>query len=213
MHRQNTLAFGLVCLLVLVTGAVAYKRGQSPLGLLPSGIAKVTSGASNASSDRPIPSHDSKPAAEFAPGVWINSDSLTLKSLRGRVVIVDFWTFACYNCRNTLPHVKAWDARYRDKGLTIVGVHSPELDGEKVLENVRRETASLGLRYPVVTDNDYATWKAYNVEAWPTIFVLDKQGRIRWTHVGEGAYEETEKIIQQLLAEEAKPVIQSPPPK
>ena len=112
MHRQNTLAFGLVCLLVLVTGAVAYKRG-TPLGLLTSGIAKVTSGASNLSSDRPMLSNDGKPAAEFAPGVWINSDPLTLKSLRGRVVIVDFWTFACYNCRNTLPYVKAWDARYR----------------------------------------------------------------------------------------------------
>jgi thiol-disulfide isomerase/thioredoxin len=201
MHRQNTLALGLVCLLVLVTGAVAYKRGQSPLSLITNGIAKVTSGPANANADKPIADSKAAPAAEFAPGVWINSDPLTLKSLRGRVVIVDFWTFACYNCRNTLPYIKAWDTRYREKGLTIVGVHSPELDEEKVLENVRRETASLGIRYPVVTDNEYATWKAYSVEAWPTIFVLDKQGRIRWTHVGEGAYEETETVIQQLLAE------------
>jgi thiol-disulfide isomerase/thioredoxin len=200
MHRQNTLALGLVTLLVLVTGGVAYHRGQSPLSLLSSAIAKVTSGNSTAT-DQPVSSNDGKAAAEFAPGVWINSDPLTLKSLRGRVVIVDFWTFACYNCRNTLPHVKEWDARYREKGLTIVGVHSPELDEEKVLENVRRETVSLGIRYPVVTDNDYATWKAYSVEAWPTIFVLDKQGHIRWSHVGEGAYDEAEKVIQQLLAE------------
>jgi thiol-disulfide isomerase/thioredoxin len=201
MHRRNTLVLGLVILFALVTGAVAYKRGQSPIGLLSKSIASVTGDRSTATSDRPIPTNDSKAAAEFSPGVWINSDPLTLKGLRGRVVIVDFWTFACYNCRNTLPYIKAWDTRYREKGLTIVGVHSPELDEEKVLENVRRETASLGIRYPVVTDNDYATWKAYNVEAWPTIFVLDKQGRIRWTHVGEGSYEETEKVIQQLLAE------------
>jgi thiol-disulfide isomerase/thioredoxin len=124
---------------------------------------------------------------------------LTLKKLRGRVVLIEFWTFGCYNCRNTLPDVKRWDERYREKGLTIIGVHSPELEEERVIDNVRRETASLGIRYPVVTDNDYATWKAYNVEAWPTVFILDKEGRIRWTHVGEGAYDEAESVIQELL--------------
>jgi len=126
---------------------------------------------------------------------------LTLKKLRGRVALVEFWTFGCYNCRNTLPYVKRWDEHYRDKGLTVVGVHSPELEEERVIDNVRRETASLGIRYPVVTDNDYATWRAYNVEAWPTIFILDKEGRIRWTHVGEGRYDEAETVIKTLLAE------------
>ncbi len=149
-------------------------------------------------------SHASLPP-EFAAGTWINSDPLTLKSLRGRVVLVDFWTFGCYNCRNTLPYVKAWDAKYRGKGLTIIGVHSPEFTEEKQIENVRREVAALEIRYPVVTDNDYATWKAYNVEAWPTEILLDKSGRIRWTHIGEGKYEEAEKIIQQLLAEKYDP--------
>jgi len=145
---------------------------------------------------------DSAPKAPaFAEGSWINSDSLTLEKLRGRVVLVEFWTFGCYNCRNTLPSVREWDARYRDRGLTIVGVHTPETESEYTLDNVRREVPALGIKYPVVTDNDYKTWKAYNVEAWPTIFVLDKQSRIRWLHVGEGSYEETEGAIKTLLSE------------
>lgn len=159
---------------------------------------------------RPLRTHaafessESATAPELATGNWINSEPLKLKDLRGRVVLIEFWTFGCYNCRNTLPFVKRWDDRYRDKGLTVVGVHSPELDNERKIENVRRAVASLGIRYPVVTDNDYQTWRAYNVEAWPTIFLLDKQGRIRWMHVGEGAYDEAEQIIQKLLAEEDK---------
>lgn len=140
-------------------------------------------------------------APAFADGTWINSDSLTLEKLRGRVVLVEFWTFGCYNCRNTLASVKAWDARYRDRGLTIVGVHTPETGSEYNLDNVRREVPSLEIKYPVLTDNDYKTWKAYNVDAWPTMFVLDKQSRIRWSHVGEGRYEETESVFKTLLAE------------
>ena len=134
-------------------------------------------------------------------GNWINSDPLTLNKLRGHVVLVEFWTFGCYNCRNTLPSVKEWDARYRERGLTIVGVHTPETTSEYNLDNVRREVPGLGIKYPVVTDNDYTTWKAYGVEAWPTILVVDKQGRIRWLHVGEGKYDETESVIKTLLAE------------
>jgi len=194
MHRQKHLALGVITVLALVTVVVAYvRRPGIPVFAL--------SSASRSSSEQPMAGDKSPAAPEFASGTWINSDPLTLKGLRGRVVLVDFWTFACYNCRNTLPYVKEWDTRYRDKGLTIIGVHSPELDEERVLENVKRETASLGIRYSVVTDNDYATWRAYNVEAWPTFFLVDKHGRIRWTHVGEGAYEEAEKVINVLLAE------------
>jgi len=155
----------------------------------------------NLAADTLIPSAKATAAPEFARGNWINSDPLTLDKLRGRVVVVEFWTFGCYNCRNTLPAVKDWDTRYRDRGLTIVGVHTPETDGEYSLDNVRKEVPALGIKYPVVTDNDYQTWKAYGVEAWPTIVVLDKQGRIRWEHVGEGRYEETESVIKTLLAE------------
>ena len=97
--------------------------------------------------------------------------------------------------------VKKWDQQYRDRGLTIIGVHTPELSEEYNLDNVRREVPSLGINYAIVTDNDYKTWKAYNLEAWPTIFVIDKQGRIRWQHAGEGRYEETESVIKELLAE------------
>jgi len=146
-------------------------------------------------------------APDLAAGNWINSEPLKLKDLRGRVVLIDFWTFGCLNCRNTLPSIKSWHERYRDKGLTVVGVHSPEFDYEKKAENLRREVASLEIRYPVVSDNDYQTWDAYNVGAWPTIFLIDKQGRIRWSHVGEGNYDEAERIIQQLLVEEDKRLI------
>jgi thiol-disulfide isomerase/thioredoxin len=137
----------------------------------------------------------------LAAGEWINSAPLKLSELRGRVVLIEFWTFGCINCRNTLPFVKSWHDRYRDKGLIVIGVHSPEFEEERKVEHLRSEVSSLGIRYPVVTDNDYQTWKAYQVEAWPTMFLLDKRGRIRWMHVGEGNYDETETLIQKLLAE------------
>ncbi|MGH9932364.1 MAG: redoxin family protein [Pyrinomonadaceae bacterium] len=208
MHKQNILVVGLLMLVTLGVLTAGYASGHGPLGVFNYAIARVSHANSGSAAPAVMVSESKSSAApEFAPGVWINSEPLTLKSLRGRVVLVEFWTFGCYNCRNTLPAVKGWDARYREKGLTVVGVHSPEMDNEKKLENVRREVASLGIHYPVVTDNDYATWRAYDVEAWPTIFVLDKSGRIRWTHVGEGAYDETEQVIQRLLAEGDKQAI------
>ena len=151
-------------------------------------------------------SQESATAPDLATGEWINSGPLKLQDLRGRVVLIEFWTFGCYNCRNTLPFVKAWHDRYQDKGLTVIGVHSPEFEEERKVENLRREVASLGISYPVVTDNDYQTWKAYKVEAWPTVFVLDKQGRVRWMHVGEGGYDEAERLIQKLLSEKGNTV-------
>ncbi len=142
-------------------------------------------------------------AAAFSEGTWINSQPMTLENLRGRVVLVDFWTFGCYNCRNTLPTLRRFDARYRERGLTIVGVHTPESGYERTLANVRARVRELNIRYPVVTDERGDTWRAYNVQAWPTVVILDKQGRIRYTHIGEGDYEQQERIIQQLLAEQA----------
>ena len=202
MHRQNILVLGLLAVLMLVILTAGYASGRGPLGVLSYAVNRLShASGSGAPLDAEVAGSQAPAAAEFAPGDWINSEPLTLKDLRGRVVLVEFWTFGCYNCRNTLPDIKKWDARYREKGLTIVGVHSPEFAEEQKVENVRREVAELDIRYPVVTDNDYATWRAYDVAAWPTIFVLDKSGRIRWTHVGEGAYEETEQVIQKLLAE------------
>jgi thiol-disulfide isomerase/thioredoxin len=148
-----------------------------------------------------IAERDARLAPQIASGEWINSEPLKLEALRGRVVLVDFWTFGCYNCRNTLPTLKRFDSTYRTRGLTIIGVHSPEFDREKIIEQVRREISSLGINYPVVTDNDYDTWRAYNVEAWPTVVILDKRGRVRFTHIGEGLYQEQENIIKELLAE------------
>jgi thiol-disulfide isomerase/thioredoxin len=185
MHRQNVIVLGLLVFVATAVLTVGYTTGRGPVGVISAGIARLTNhgGGRLVSSDALDPKSPTAP--EFAPGQWVNSEPLTLASLRGRVVLIDFWTFGCYNCRNTLPSIKEWDARYRDRGLTIVGVHSPEFDEEKNLENLRREVSSLGIQYPVVTDNDYATWKAYDVAAWPTIVVLDKLGRVRWTHVGD----------------------------
>jgi thiol-disulfide isomerase/thioredoxin len=148
-----------------------------------------------------IPARNAPRAPELAVGAWINSGPLKIEELRGRVVLVDFWTFGCYNCRNTLPALKSWDERYREQGLTIIGVHTPEFDREKELDNVRSQVRSLGIPYAVLMDNEYETWNAYNVQAWPTFVILDKQGRIRWTHIGEGMYDEQENIIKKLLAE------------
>jgi peptide-methionine (R)-S-oxide reductase len=199
MHRQNVLALGLLLVAATLLVTIGYAQGYGPLGLLSSGVRRLTNGGNSQLVNR-----DSPTAPEFAAGTWINSEPLTLKGLRGRVVLIEFWTFGCYNCRNTLPFVKQWHERYTHKGLTIVGVHSPEFESEKNIDNVRKQVASLRIRFPVVTDNDYQTWRAYSVQAWPTIFLLDKSGRVRWTHVGEGAYAEAERMIQKLLAEEAK---------
>ena len=185
--RQNLL-IGIVIGIVVVA-ASAYA----------SGLSKLLVRTFDSSTE--YKSSESAAAPELTPGDWINSEPLKLADLRGRVVLIDFWTFGCYNCRNTLPYLKNWNARYREKGLTIIGVHSPEFDEEKDVANLRRQVSSLGIGYPIVTDNDFKTWNAYKVEAWPTVFLLDKQGRIRFMHVGEGAYDETERLIQQLLAE------------
>ena len=202
MHRQSIIFVSLLLILTVAIVAFGYATGQGPLAVVSTGITRLTSGG------QMIParsvSEETKAAAapEISNGIWINSEPLTLRSLHGRVVLIEFWTFACYNCRNTLPSLKKWDAQYRDQGLTIIGVHTPELDFERDIDQLRREVAGLGINYPVVTDQNYSTWKAYGVEAWPTLFLLDKQGRVRWTHVGEGAYDETEQVIKKLLAEE-----------
>jgi cytochrome c biogenesis protein CcdA/thiol-disulfide isomerase/thioredoxin len=132
---------------------------------------------------------------------WFNTTPLSLASLRGRVVLIDFWTYSCINCIRTLPQLKAWDSRYRDGGLTIVGVHAPEFPFERDAGNVARAIRSNGLRYPVVQDNDFATWRAYGNQFWPAKYLIDARGRVRYTHFGEGDYEETEAAIRALLEE------------
>ena len=141
-------------------------------------------------------------APEFAKtGRWFNTTPLTLSALRGRVVLIDFWTYTCINCLRTLPYLKAWDAKYRADGLTIVGVHTPEFDFEKQASNVAASIAQKGVRYPVVQDNDYGTWNAWGNNAWPAHYLIDANGQVRYTHLGEGEYKETEAAIRTLLAE------------
>jgi len=141
-------------------------------------------------------------APEFAKtGRWFNSTPLSLSKLRGRVVLIDFWTYTCINCIRTLPYLRSWDARYRAEGLTIVGVHTPEFGFEKKASNVAAAIRRSDLRYPVVQDNDYGTWNAWGNNAWPAKYLIDAKGQVRYTHLGEGEYKETEAAIRALLAE------------
>jgi cytochrome c biogenesis protein CcdA/thiol-disulfide isomerase/thioredoxin len=130
---------------------------------------------------------------------WINSRPLSLPGLRGKVVLVDFWTYSCINCLRTLPYLKAWDARYRSKGLVVLGVHTPEFAFERDLGNVRAAVKRLGVRYPVALDNAYGTWKAYSNQYWPADYLVDQAGRVRDVHFGEGDYAKTERNIRRLL--------------
>jgi thiol-disulfide isomerase/thioredoxin len=132
---------------------------------------------------------------------WINTEPFTLESLRGQVVLVDFWTYTCINCIRTLPYLKDWHDKYAGQGLAIVGVHTPEFDFEKDHENVKTAVAEYGLEYRIAQDNDYGTWNAFKNRYWPAKYLVDKDGYIRYTHFGEGAYEETEQKIRELLAE------------
>ncbi|HEX4027937.1 MAG TPA: cytochrome c biogenesis protein DipZ [Rhizomicrobium sp.] len=132
---------------------------------------------------------------------WLNSPPLTRASLRGKVVLVDFWTYSCINCLRALPYVEAWAQKYRNHGLVVIGVHAPEFAFEKVPDNVKRAVHDLGVTYPVALDNNLAIWQAFNNEYWPAHYFIDAQGRIRHHHFGEGEYDESERVIQQLLRE------------
>lgn len=143
-------------------------------------------------------------------GQWFNSPPLTLEELRGKVVVIDFWTYTCINCIRTLPYIERWHETYKDKGLVIIGVHTPEFEFEKNPENVKKAIKDFGLTYPVMQDNDYETWNAYLNRYWPAKYFIDKNGRVRWTHFGEGAYDESEAMIQKLLAETGADVADMP---
>lgn len=140
------------------------------------------------------------PAPEFS-GIekWLNGSPLTMASLKGKVVLVDFWTYTCINCINTLPYVKRWHQTYKDQGLVVVGVHTPEYPFERSTKNVSSAIERFGIQYPVAQDNRYSTWEAYGNRYWPAVYLIDKQGRIVYRHFGEGQYKETEAAIQKLL--------------
>ena len=142
---------------------------------------------------------------------WINTEPFTLVSLRGKVVLVDFWTYTCVNCIRTFPYLKQWYDKYAEQGLVIVGVHSPKFEFEKKQENVEAAVEQYGLEYPVAQDNDFMTWRAYNNRAWPAKYLIDKDGVIRYIHFGEGAYDKTEQKIRELLEETGAPVVDVSP--
>jgi thiol-disulfide isomerase/thioredoxin len=134
---------------------------------------------------------------------WINTEPFTLASLRGSFILLQFWTFACSNCQATIPYLVGWHDRYADRGLKIVSVHTPEFPYERELNNVRRAVNKRQIKYAVAIDNGFETWKAYNNEYWPHLFLADRQGKIVYDHIGEGAYAETENKIRQLLGKTA----------
>lgn len=132
---------------------------------------------------------------------WLNSTPLDAPALKGKVVLVDFWTWDCINCQHSLPHVNDWSRRYADQGLVVIGVHTPEYDYEHDLGTLRQKVASLGIGYPVAVDNDYRIWNAWGNQFWPAHYFIDRQGQVRHVHYGEGGYDRQEKVIQALLAE------------
>jgi thiol-disulfide isomerase/thioredoxin len=148
------------------------------------------------------PSREPRAAPEFENiDTWLNSEPLKMDALRGKVVLVDFWTYTCFNCLNHLPYVQDWHKKYENQGLVVVGVHTPEFAFEKSTKNVQEAIRRLDIKHAVAQDNGYATWKAFGNQYWPAAYLIDKRGRIVYWHYGEGKYAETEAKIQALLAE------------
>ena len=170
---------------------------------VPSKPAPAAESATLTSAHKITPSTGNEQTVPEIRGIesWINSEPFTFEEQRGKVVLVDFWTYTCVNCIRTLPFLKAWHEKYADKGLVIVGVHTPEFEFEKDRENVIEATEGFGLEWPIAQDNDFKTWRAFNNRYWPAKYLVDKDGLIRYTHFGEGAYEETEFWIRGLLEE------------
>jgi cytochrome c biogenesis protein CcdA/thiol-disulfide isomerase/thioredoxin len=158
---------------------------------------------------KPSAMEESLPVEGGAPSLsgaveWLNSPPLTMEALKGKVVLVDFWTYSCINCLRAIPYVRAWADKYRDQGLVVIGVHAPEFAFEKNADNVKKAVSDLKIDYPVAIDNDYAIWRAFQNQYWPAHYFIDAQGRIRHHHFGEGDYDGSERVIQQLLAEAGK---------
>jgi thiol-disulfide isomerase/thioredoxin len=169
--------------------------GAASLALVtPLGMIWGAKAAARASGDGALPSLESATA-------WLNSTPLSAAELRGKVVLVDFWTYTCINWLRSLPYVRAWAERYTQHGFVVIGVHAPEFAFEKDLENVRRAAKDLAVGYPLAIDNDHAIWRAFGNHSWPALYLLDGQGRLRHHHFGEGDYERSERMIRQLLAE------------
>jgi thiol-disulfide isomerase/thioredoxin len=198
---------------LLATGTMGM-AAASAASLLPSRLAAASEG----DAIRPfsiagirVPFLHGLPAGEIASqsrlasleraDTWLNSPPQTPQALRGKVVLVDFWTYTCINWLRTLPYVRAWAEKYRDQGLVVIGVHAPEFTFEKDINNVRRAVKDMRIDYPIAVDNDHVIWRAFENQYWPALYFIDAQGRMRHHHFGEGGYEQSEMIIQELLAE------------
>ena len=175
------------------------------LGLIFGLTACTAVGTRNTSIVQPVSSAslpDLGSAPELTNDIWLNADSpLRLASLRGKVVALEMWTFGCINCQHVIPSLKGWDEKYRDKGLVVIGNHFPEFSFEQDLTNLQAAVKDNGIKYAVAQDNDGTTWKAYKNQYWPALYLIDKNGHLRYTHIGEGGYATTEAAIQTLLAE------------
>jgi thiol-disulfide isomerase/thioredoxin len=182
--------------------------GSSRTEFIPAAINKNGNASSSSSqiekAQFQIDKSQFKKAPEFAKITgYINTEPINLKNLKGKVVLVDFWTYSCINCIRTIPYLVDWNEKYADKGLVIVGIHSPEFEFEKNIDNVKAAVQKYGIKYPVLQDNDKGTWDAYQNRYWPRKYLIDNEGYIRYDHIGEGGYAEIEKVIQSLLTERA----------
>jgi thiol-disulfide isomerase/thioredoxin len=184
----------------IATVALLAATVASGAALIASLVASPAAGA--AASPVSNPASNSNTAPEFTGiDTWINSSPLTMQQLRGKVVLVDFWTYTCINCIHVIPYVKSWNQKYKDQGLVVVGVHTPEYPFERNTDNVKEAIKRFDITFPVAQDNRYATWSAYSNQYWPAFYLVDKKGHVVYTHFGEGDYDETEAKIKALLAE------------
>ncbi|MCU9948285.1 redoxin family protein [Pseudomonas sp. PDM13] len=208
--RRGTGVAALLAVVGIASGASLQLAGAGPAGLASSlenrvldGVPKLLArlvGSAQADTGMALP--DLGPAPSLAgASQWLNSPALDMQTLRGKVVLVDFWTYDCINCRHSLPYVNQWAQRYADQGLVVIGVHTPEYPFERVEANVRQAIERLGIRHPVATDNQYRVWRAFDNQYWPAHYFIDAKGRIRLVHAGEGRYAEQEAAIQMLLKE------------
>jgi cytochrome c biogenesis protein CcdA/thiol-disulfide isomerase/thioredoxin len=197
----------------LDTGLLARLSYASTAGIEQSLLNRVHDNSNAASTSMQLAAHDTRqsdrsslPIEGTFPSLdgavqWLNSAPLTSEQLRGKVVLVNFWTYSCINCVRTVPYVRAWAQKYKDQGLVVIGVHTPEFAFEKKIDNVKRAIQNFGITYPVAVDNDFKIWRAFGNSYWPAHYFIDMDGRIRHHHFGEGDYEESEQVIQELLAE------------
>ena len=197
--HMKTIGIILILIGAIIGIALKYNMKNMP----PKSAAKVIASTVTTQLDSQGIFNSHMPAPELT-GItaWLNPDkSFTLKSLQGKVVLVNFWTNQCINCIHTLPYITKWYYRYKDQGFVVVGVHTPELSYEYTIGSIQQAIQMYGIHYPIAQDNNYATWNAYNNQYWPAMYLIDKKGIIRRTHFGEGEYDKTELAIQKLLKE------------